>query len=115
MAHRAAASVVGMAHDAKDLLDISWDVVQDVEGFSAEATVEHEMTISEAERMTEVAGHLAPAVRESGSLHVRGSVTIDDSSLWVAAHVLGPGRFDDTAREAALRMLDELWDTVRSH
>ena len=85
--------------------DRTWDVVTDVEGFSAEGSLERDLEPSELEAFETAAAEMPPVVRMMGELRVRGMATVDDETLWVYVHVVGPGSFDDDALRQTLENL----------
>mgnify|MGYP000302335988 CR=1 FL=1 len=67
----------------------SWDVVQEPEGFSAEATVEHELSLADAERLAHSGlellrydrGHGASAMRLVAGLYARHLMPFRSAAL----------------------------------
>ena len=47
-----------------------------------------------------------------GSITIRGMATIDDDTLWVYVHAVGPGAFDEVASAAAEDLLADVWSAV---
>jgi hypothetical protein len=94
--------------------DRTWDVVTDVEGFSAEGSLERDLEPSELEAFETAAAELPPVVRNVGGVTIRGMATVDDETLWVYVHAVGPGQFDDTALRAAEAVLTHLWSAIHS-
>ena len=94
--------------------DCSWDVVSDVEGFSAEGSVERDLDASELVAFETAAAQTPPVVRGVGPVRIRGMATVDDETLWVYVHAVGPGPFDDSAAAAAEEALAELWSAIHT-
>ena len=94
--------------------DCSWDVVADVEGFSAEGSVERDLEPSELVSFETAAARMPPAVRTLGAVRIRGMATVDDEALWVYVHAVGPGPFDENAAEAAEELLADLWTAIHT-
>ena len=92
--------------------DTTWDVVAEVEGFSAEGSAERDLDASELPAFAAAAAQLPPAVRSVGSITIRGMATIDDDTLWVYVHAVGPGAFDEVASGAAEDLLADLWSAI---
>ncbi len=40
--------------------------------------------------------------------------TVDDETLWVYVHAVGPGPFDDIAAAAAEEALADLWSAIHT-
>jgi hypothetical protein len=94
--------------------DCSWDVVSDAEGFSAEGSVERDLDENELTAFETAAALTPPVVRGAGPVRIRGMATVDDDTLWVYVHAVGPGPFDDSAAAAAQEALTELWTAIHT-
>lgn len=94
--------------------DRTWDVVTDVEGFSAEGSLERDLEVSELEAFETAAAELPPVVRTVDRMTIRGMATVDDETLWVYVHVVGPGTFDDAALRGAEAVLTQLWSAIHT-
>lgn len=94
--------------------DRTWDVVSDVEGFSAEGSLERDLDLSELEAFETAAAEMPPVVRTVGPMRIRGMATVDDETLWVYVHAVGPGSFDDGASAVAEGVLAYLWGAIHS-
>lgn len=94
--------------------DRIWDVVSDVEGYSAEGSVERDLDVSELEAFETAAAQLPPVVRDAGPIRIRGMATVDDETLWVYVQAIGPGPFDDAAAAAADEVLADLWAAIHT-
>jgi hypothetical protein len=92
----------------------TWDVVSDVEGFSAEGSLERDLDLSELEAFETAAAEMPPVVRTVGPIRIRGMATVDDETLWVYVHAGGPGPFDDSACKAADGVLTYLWSAIHA-
>ena len=92
--------------------ETTWDVVSEVEGFSAEGSAERDLDSSELPAFETAAAELPPVVRAVGSTTIRGMATVDDDSLWVYVHAVGPGPFDEVASLAAEALLTDLWSAI---
>jgi len=88
------------------------DVVQESGGYSAELSVERELSESERDAFSEAVLRLAPVIRTVGESEVRGLVSVDEDTLWVYVHEVGPGRYGEPQRAAARALAEELWRTV---
>lgn len=93
---------------------ITWDVVSDVEGYSAEGSAERALDPSELDAFEFAGAHLPPAARAVGPVRIRGMATVDDDTLWVYVHTVGPGPFDGTSRREAEDLLAELWSAIHT-
>jgi hypothetical protein len=89
-----------------------WDVVAEAEGFSAEVSLERDLAADELADFETAAAELPPVVRDVGPVRIRGMATVDDETLWVYVHAVGPGPFDDGAARAAERVLQDLWQAI---
>lgn len=88
------------------------DVFQDSEGFSAELTVERDLDIREIDAFREACIRLMPVVSVDGQSQERGLVSVDDDTLWVYVHAIGPGRYDSVRESAARDLLAHLWTVI---
>ncbi len=94
--------------------DCVWDVISDVEGFSAEGSAERDLEPRELEAFETAAAEMPPVVRAVGPVRIRGLATVDDETLWVYVHAVGPGPFDDSATRACEEVLDDLWGAIHT-
>jgi len=92
----------------------TWDVVSDDEGFSAEGSLERVLDLGELEAFETAAAEMPPVVRTVGAVKIRGMATVDDDTLWVYVHAVGPGPFDDDASRAAEGVLTYLWRAIHT-
>jgi hypothetical protein len=92
--------------------ETAWDVVAEAEGFSAEGSLERELGVDELADFETATAELPPVVRDVGPIRIRGMATVDDETLWVYVHAVGPGPFDDRAAQAAERVLGDLWRAI---
>jgi hypothetical protein len=90
------------------------DVVQEEDGYSAEVSVERELTESEWAAFSDAVRGLAPVVRVAGAHEVRGLVSLDDDTLWVSVHDVGPGPYDADRQAEDRRLIEELWREVHA-
>ncbi len=88
------------------------DVVRDVAGYSAEMSVEREVAAHEVEAVSAAALSLMPIVRIDGEHEVRGLVSLDDATLWVYVHSIGPGEYGQDRQDEARSLLEHLWRLV---
>ena len=88
------------------------DVAQDVEGYSAEISVERSLQPAESTTFAFAALRLLPVMRVAGQHMARGHVWVDDDTLWVDVQSTGPGRYGTAQQEAARSLLSELWEQV---
>lgn len=96
------------------LANTTWDVVSDDQGFSAEGSAERDLAADEIASFETAAAHMAPVVRTFGQLQVRGMATVDDDTLWVYVHAVGPGPHDESAARAAEGVLMDLWSAIHA-
>jgi hypothetical protein len=94
--------------------NVTWDVVSEAEGFSAEGSVERELDARELADFEVAAAEMPPVVRDVGLIRIRGMATVDDETLWVYVHAVGPGSFDDTASGVAEDLLTDLWMAIHT-
>lgn len=94
--------------------DRTWDVVSDVEGYSAEGSVERDLDLGELAAFETAAAQMPPVVRTVGPIRIRGMATIDDETLWVYVQAVGPGPFDEVASAAADEVLADLWAAIHT-
>jgi len=88
------------------------DIVQDSAGYSAEFTVERDLANCEIEAFSAACLQLMPVVSVQGLSEVRGLVSVDDDTLWVYVHEVGPGPFDAGREVAARDLLEHLWTVI---
>lgn len=88
------------------------DVVRDDAGYSAELSVERELSDHEVGVLGEAALRLRPVVRIDGAHESRGLVSVDDDTLWVYVHSIGPGEFGVDRQMTARALLEHLWELV---
>ncbi len=91
-----------------------WDVISDVEGFSAEGSAERDLEPHELEAFETAAAQLPPVLRDVGQVRIRGMATVDDETLWVYVHAVGPGPFDAAASRAAESARADLWSAIHT-
>jgi hypothetical protein len=96
------------------LKNTTWDVLSDDQGFSAEGSAERPLECVELERFETAAAGMAPVVRAYGRVQVRGMATIDEDTLWVYVHAVGPGPYDESAARAAEGVLTDLWRAIHT-
>jgi hypothetical protein len=96
------------------LPDVPLDVVQDDEGFSAELSIDRELSFREMAVFEAAAVHLPRVFRTEGQRRFRGMATIDDETLWVYVHVTGPGRCDQSAADGVRDMAAGLWTSIHA-
>lgn len=101
-----------MASDTNTLPNVACDVVQDPEGFSAELSVECVLEADQVMAFSVAARAMAPVVDRDGQREIRGLVSLDEQSLWVYVHAVGPGRYDSVVEGASRQLLSRLWDDV---
>ena len=94
------------------LPEVTWDVVLDGDGYSAEASAERELSMDEVAAFETASARLRPVVRVGVDREIRGMATVDDTTLWVYVHALGPGPCDDSVAGEAQGMLVDLWRTI---
>jgi hypothetical protein len=94
--------------------DVAWDVVSDEVGFSAEGSLERDLEVSELEAFETAAAQMPPVVRAAGPVRIRGMATVDDETLWVYVHAVGPGPFDAHASQASEEVLEDLWSGIHT-
>ena len=90
------------------------DVVEDPEGFSAELSVERELSLEEIDAFEQAAASLPPVVLAESGRQFRGMATIDDDVLWVYVHATGPGPCDERALARARDLARNLWSSIHS-
>jgi hypothetical protein len=88
------------------------DVDQDEVGFSAELSVKRDLAVHEYDAFSDACRRLAPAVRVDGEFEVRGLVSVDEETLWVYVHEVGPGSYGPAREGAALDLLKDLWRVI---
>ncbi len=108
------ASVTGMSTVLPAIGGYAWDVVSDVEGFSAEGSVERDLEPRELAAFETAAAQMPPVARSHGPVRLRGMATVDDETLWVYVHAVGPGHFDAAASGAAEELLTDLWSEIHT-
>jgi hypothetical protein len=94
--------------------DRTWDVVSDVEGYSAEGSIQRDLDPTELADFEAAAAQMPPIVRTVGPIRIRGMATVDDETLWVFVQAVGPGPFDDDASQAAEEALADLWGAIHT-
>jgi hypothetical protein len=88
------------------------DVQQDFEGFSAELYVDRDLGEVEADAYGAAALSMAPYVHVDGPFETRGLVSVDDETLYVYVHAVGPGVFGQAEQDSARALLSALWESV---
>jgi hypothetical protein len=88
------------------------DVTQDEVGFSAEVSVERYLAVDEYEAFSDACLRLAPVVCVDGVYEVRGLVSVDEDTLWVYVHEVGPGPYGPAREGAARDLLGHLWRVI---
>jgi hypothetical protein len=88
------------------------DVAQDDAGYSAELSVERDLSVREFESFSDASLRLSPVVRVDGQHEVRGLVSLDDDTLWVYVHEVGPGSYGPDRERAARDLLEHLWRAI---
>lgn len=96
------------------LANTNWDVVSDDQGFSAEGSAERALAPDELAAFETAAARMPPIVRGQGELKIRGMATVDDDTLWVYVHAVGPGPYDESAARAAEGALTDLWGAIHT-
>jgi hypothetical protein len=99
-----------MTVDLRALPDPVSDLVMDAEGFSVELSVQRELTGAEASSFERAAIGMPPVLSMAGHREIRGLVSVEDDTLFVYVHELGPGPYDQAAADAARAALVTLWD-----
>ena len=92
--------------------ELTWDLIEDPEGFSAEITADLELSPAEIDafhRAVTEAGQVVEIVHEA---EVRGAAILDEDTLWLVVHAIGPGRFDRTVASVADEVLRQQWNAV---
>ena len=107
-------TVVGMSTVLPAIGECAWDVISDAEGFSAEGSAERDLEPHELEAFETAAAQLPPVLRDVGQMRIRGMATVDDETLWVYVHAVGPGPFDAAASRAAESARAELWSAIHT-
>ena len=106
------ANVEGVLIDVPTMPKPVLDVDQDEVGFSAELSVERDLAVREYEAFSDACRRLAPVVRVDGEFEVRGLVSVDEETLWVYVHEVGPGSYGPAREGAALDLLKDLWRVI---
>ncbi|MEI6361428.1 MAG: hypothetical protein WCP95_04785 [Actinomycetes bacterium] len=88
------------------------DVVQDAEGYDMELSAERRLSALEAESFGAAVLSMSPVVRVDESKRARGLVSVDDETLWVYVHSVGPGRFGPEEEAESRELLAELWREI---
>jgi hypothetical protein len=88
------------------------DIAQDDDGYSAEVSVERSLSLDEVNAFSEACRRLAPAIAVDGEHQFRGLVSVDDETLWVYVHEVGPGPYGAQRELAAHALLERLWRSV---
>jgi hypothetical protein len=88
------------------------DIAQDDDGYSAEVSVERSLSLDEVNAFSEACRRLAPAIAVDGEHELRGLVSVDDETLWVYVHEVGPGPYGAQRELAAHALLERLWRSV---
>lgn len=109
---RILATVEAVLIDVPALPEPDVDLAQDPDGFSAELSVERDLAIREIDSFSTACLGLAPVATVSGSHELRGLVSVDDETLWVYVHEIGPGVFGPAQESAAHDLLEQLWRRV---
>jgi hypothetical protein len=102
---------------ANTLPAVTCDVVEDPEGFSAELSVESDLAAGQVEAFSAAALAMGVAVTVDHGRKIRGLVSVDDQTLWVYVHAVGPGGYDPAVEASARHLLATLWDDIhrRAH
>lgn len=106
------ATVEDVVTDFFTLPDPTCDVVEDPEGFSAELTVECELEPLQSVTVSAAVLEMEPVVEIDGQREIRGQVSVDDETLWLYVHAVGPGSYNPNAGAAARHVLEQLWDDM---
>jgi hypothetical protein len=106
------ATVKDVVTDFFTLPDPAFDVVEDPEGFSAELTVECQLEPRQSMTVSAAVLEMDPVIEVDGEREIRGQVSIDDETLWLYVHAVGPGAYDPNAGAAARHVLEQLWDDL---
>ena len=85
------------------------DLVIDAEGFSVELSVQRDLSDDEATSFADAATRIPPVVTIAGHREIRGLVAVEDDTLFIYVHEVGPGPYDAAAADAARNVLDALW------
>jgi hypothetical protein len=88
------------------------DVAQDDAGYSAEVSVERDLAVNEYQAFSDACLQLAPAVTIDGEAELRGLVSVDEDTLWVYVHEVGPGSYGPVRERAARDLLEDLWRAI---
>jgi hypothetical protein len=102
-------SVIGVLIELPAIPQPVLDVAQDDDGYSAELSVERDLSPHEYEAFSDACLRLLPVVKVDGAHEVRGLVSVDEDTLWVYVHELGPGRYGREQEKAARDLLEHLW------
>jgi hypothetical protein len=106
------ATVEDVVTDFFTLPDPTFDVVEDPDGFSAELSVECALAPVQSSAVSAAVEGMPPVVEIDGQREIRGQVSVDDETLWVYVHAVGPGPYDPHAGAAARQVLEQLWDDL---
>jgi hypothetical protein len=88
------------------------EVAQDDEGYSAEVSVERDLAVNEYQAFSDACLRLAPAVTIDGEQEVRGLVSVDEDTLWVYVHDVGPGLYGPDRERVDRDLLEVLWRAI---
>jgi hypothetical protein len=103
------ASVEGVLNEMPAMPMPKSDVAQDDAGYSVEVSVDRTLAVDEYEVFSDACLRMAPVVRVDGEHEVRGLVSVDEDTLWVYVHEVGPESYGPVRERAALDLLEDLW------
>ena len=88
------------------------DVALDSEGYSAESSVEYALADQDVAAFTEASRRTSTVVWVEGRHQARGLVSVDEGTMWVCVHSVGPGSYGAEQERLASRLLEHLWTSV---
>jgi hypothetical protein len=88
------------------------DVAHDDVGYSAELSIERDLAVREFDAFSDACLLLTPIVRRDGEHEFRGLVSVDEDTLWLYVHAMGPGTYAPERDAAARRLLSDLWRAI---
>ena len=106
------ATVEGVLVDVPTIPTPVLDIAQDEEGYSAELSAERDLSAGEYNAISDACLRLGPVTQVNGQHEVRGLVSVDEDTLWVYVHQVGPGRFGPPEEQTARALLEQLWSAV---
>ncbi len=104
-----------MAESASPLPVLEWDVVEDPDGFSAEIVVDRPLGALELEAFSQAVRELPLIEAHVADVDLSAAAIVDEGTLWLSVHAVGPGRCESAVSAAAEELLRDRWHEIHEH